>query len=270
MQTWSLSLKKCSMDRRSRKLLRRITAFAFVAVLSGVLISGTVFAATAPLSEVLLRDIRANHSNSFEKLLTHWEVKYGTDAYPALHKIATNSSNEDTERYIAVMGMAKLGGFASAPALTPFLKDASWMVRNATLRALTALKNPKTSPKILPLVNDRALVIRLEAVEALAALQPSGFEQAWVESIKNPANYHRGKAQWVPQKALSLLIRHLSAYRETRKHVALGLIGVAEHPLDPDLRPALVQAIERISGKRLDLNRPLSESLAQLRAQLKS
>jgi HEAT repeat protein len=213
--------------------------------------------------------MRANHSNSFESLLTHWEVKYGTDdAYPALSRIAETRSYEGTERYIAVMGMAKLGGSPAAPALTKYLKDPSWMVRNAALHALSALKNPKTSTSVLPLLKDPALVIRIAALEAADQLKPDGLADACLAALKDPNNYYRGKAQWIPQRALGVLTRNTPSDTAERKKISLALISAAKKPQDAAMEPILLLTLEKMSGKSLDKTKPLSIALAKLESQL--
>jgi HEAT repeat protein len=262
MQTLSPNLKKCSIA----KLLTWSSLIVFA-------YSSSAFADKAPtstahLADLLVHDIRANHSNSFQGLLTHWEVKYGTDAYPALARIAETRTYEGNERYIAVMGMAKLGGTPAAPALTKYLKDPSWMVRNAALHALSALKNPKTSTSVLPLLKDPALVIRIAALEAADQLKPEGLEDACLAALKDPHNYYHGKAQWMPQRALGVLTRNSPTDTAGRKKVSLALISAAKKPQDVAMEPILLLTLEKISGKSLDKTKPLSSALAQLESQL--
>jgi hypothetical protein len=285
MQTSSPNSKKCSKVNRRPALWSALRPFetesfhsllvplfiflSFSSVVSGLVagpLSTTAFAAKPPLSTVLLQEIRANHTNSFQNLLTHWEVAYGTDAYPALSQIAHDRTHADTERYIAIMGMAKIGGTRTAPTLTPFLSDPAWMVRNATLRALSALKNPETAGAVLPLLKDPALVIRMEALSAIETLKPAGFEQALADSLRDPANYHHGIAQWVPQKSLELLIHHQPQNKATRKQISLQLISLSEHPIDPNLRPRTILALEKVSGQKVDTRMSLDQALRTLKA----
>jgi hypothetical protein len=262
MQISSPNLKKCSIVR----------LLALSCLVWCRLFSPNAFAESAPpsaarLADIFIHDIRAHHSNSFESLLTHWEVQYGTDAYPALNRIAENRSYEGTERYIAVMGMAKLGGIPAAPALTKFLQDPSWIVRNAALHALSALKNPKTSTSVLPLLKDPALVIRIAALEAADQLKPEGLQDACLEALKDPSNYYRGKAQWIPQRALGVLSRN-TVDQAGRRKVSLALISAAKKPQDRAMEPILLLTLEKISGKSLDKSKPLALALDQLQRQL--
>jgi HEAT repeat protein len=271
MQIWSLNLKKCSIAEKAPLRPAPRTRFALVATLLITFFSVLPsYSEAPPLSDVLLRDMKALHSNSFQELLTRWEVRYGTDAYAALGTIARDRKHEDSERYIAVMGMAKIGGVPSAPQLTPFLKDPSWMVRNAGLQAISALKNPDTTPAVLPLLKDPALVIRVQAVDAIAKLKPEGYRQACIDAVKDSGNYYRGKAQWVPQKALTILRTNAPQDLNTRKNISLQLTSIARKPQDKAMQPLLLLTLERVSGLQLNRQKPLTQALAQLESQLKN
>ena len=200
MQTWLLNSKRCST-------VRGAALFAFCFALS--LIPSASFAS---ISNEIVQDIHRRNSASFDGLLSIWEKHYGTRAVPALLEVAKDRSLVDADRYVAIMGAAKIGGTGSAPLLTPLLKDASWMIRNGALRALAALGNPKTAQNVLPLLSDIALVVRLEAVQTVEKLKPRGASAALVAAVRAPENYHGGHAQWVPQRALAAL-RHLRSQK---------------------------------------------------------
>lgn len=151
-------------------------------------------------------DLAAHQDPSFEPLLKKWSQRFGPEAIPVLSQIIRDQTQKDEERYIALMGMAKLGGKAIAPELLPFLKDPSWMIRSGTLRALAVLGHPKTASAVLPLLKDPALVVRLEAVSAVEALRPKGAKEALIAVIKDPKNTFGGKqGKWVPERAREAL-----------------------------------------------------------------
>jgi HEAT repeat protein len=244
MQTWSVNLKKCSTAK----------TIAIAAFATGLLFCSHSQASqpdSASLASSLLSDIRHSKSNSFDPLLSDWELEYGTQAVPALLLVAKNKSASDSERYVAVMGVAKIGGKASAPLLSAFLKDACWMIRNGTLRALTALKHPETAKAVLPLLKDPALVVRLEAIQSVEKLHPEGTPQALLATIEASENYHHGKAQWVPQRALEAL-RHLEAQKEISQvetqETASRLSAILENPKDPALKPEIEATLRRFTS----------------------
>lgn len=157
------------------------------------------------LRPLLLKDLRFRQGTSFTRTLDRWAADYGSEAVRPLLDIARDKKIPEPQRYIAMMGATRLGGAAIAPSLTGFLKDSSWMLRSAALRALTILRDAGSSVAVLPLLQDKALVVRAEAVEAVRKLKPRGSAEALANCALHSANYHGGKAQWVPVYAIAAL-----------------------------------------------------------------
>jgi HEAT repeat protein len=240
MKTSLLSSKKC------------LTAKA-VAIL--IALSGSAFAANsriAPSQTALVQDINANKDADFESVLEHWTTQYGTLAAQPLLSIAKDRRNSDRQRYIAIMGAAKLGGPAVAEKLVPLLKDKIWLIRSATLKALAALKDPATANAVLPLLKDPALVVRVEAIETVKILKPEGSAQALVSVLQSQENYRFGKAQWAPQRALSaLVVLHDFS-------VVPYLRPLLDHQKDPELQRQTIFALQTLTGIDKDSKLALS------------
>jgi hypothetical protein len=241
--TWSPNLKKCSRD--SFALMPSLVTLAWATFF--ILYSIPAPTAETALVQNLKSDLQKRKGTSFGELVREWEGKYWTSAFHPLMQIASDPKNSDADRYVAVMGAAKLGGAESAPLFVPLLKDPSWMIRSAALRALTAFKLPQTADAVLPLISDSALVVRAEAVEAVKVLKPKGGVDALVSTLENPDNYHGGKAQWVPQKALSALVA-LQA-----KEAISKLVPILEYPesrKDPEILVQTLDTLDSLSGKQ--------------------
>ncbi len=196
------------------------------------------------LTPVLLNEMKANQSASFQSLLPNWENKYGNKALRPLFEIASNLKNEDSHRYIALMSATKMGGPATLPLLKKLLKDRSWMIRSGALRALTLLNSTDVTQEVLPLLRDPALVVRVEAIETLLVLRPKGVSDALLAVIHDRENYHGKKAQWVPQKAL-VALAHLNAKEVLPK--LQTLLHDPNHQNDPELLRQTRQTIESLS-----------------------
>jgi HEAT repeat protein len=150
------------------------------------------------------------------------------------------------------MGAARLGGPKVAPRIAPLLRDSSWMLRSGALRALAALGDASTGPQVLPLLKDPSLAVRLEAVAATRRLRPPGAAQALLGVLGSGDNYHGGKALWVPGRALAAL----TALHATE--AASSLRPLLDHMGDPDLLLETIDALERLTGRRLKPGAPLS------------
>ena len=187
-----------------------------IALMSGTLVMTQAHAATSPspLSQILRQDLKNRKVGSFSGTLASWETHYGARAFSPLLELASDTRLADPDRYVALMGAAKIGGTAAAPKFLPLLKDSSWMIRSGALRALSALHHAETSVAVLPLLHDSALVVRMEAIEAIDRLDPPGSHTALLSAIRDSSNYHGGRAQWVPQRALKSLVRRKELSRD--------------------------------------------------------
>ena len=96
MQTLSLNLKRC------------------LAVSWGVLLSGLALASIPgkPTSVDLKNDIASATPSkaSFDPLFRLWEKRYGSRVVPPLLEISRDAHASDPQRYIGIMGIARLGG----------------------------------------------------------------------------------------------------------------------------------------------------------------
>ncbi|OFZ56605.1 MAG: hypothetical protein A2428_05440 [Bdellovibrionales bacterium RIFOXYC1_FULL_54_43] len=253
MQISLQSSKKCLTADASAFYLIALATFLFCASAHGSVPKPR----GSSLQHLLQKEIRNRPSNNFDSLLKKWESTYSTAAVQPLLSIAADRKLSDPDRYIAVMGAAKLGGTATAVPIIPLLKDPSWMIRNAALRALTALRDPVTAPAILPLLRDPALVVRVEAVTAVETLRPLGATEALLETLQNRANYHGGKAQWVPQHALQALVK-LRA-----KNVAPKLAPLLNYDSDSKFQHLTINALETLTGENRAPGRPLAEKVRE-------
>ena len=253
MQIWSLNLKKCLTVKRSQALAWSCAAvFAMGA-------SHLVHADIPPSIASIKTDIRNElhlHHRGFDSLLAKWETEYGVRAVRPLLQIASDQRAEDQNRYVALMGAARIGGYSSAPLLTPYLKDKSWMMRSGALRAISILQNQEVSASVLPLLKDRALVVRVEAVDAVEKLKPAGSVPALLATLDDPMNYHGGRAQWVPGKAI-----HVLAAMNARELLP-RLKPILDRVSDPAFQKQAIAAVSLLTGKSIDQRKSLAQQIA--------
>ncbi|MBY0470722.1 hypothetical protein K2X30_06090 [bacterium] len=146
----------------------------------------------------------------FNSLLKKWEKTLRPSDIEMLRDLAQDKKLKDTDRYIAFMGMVRLGGKKSAAWVRPFLKDSSWMMRSAALQGVAILgpeaAKGETSQEVFNLATkDPALVIRSQALETVAALKIPGTARVLLQSLEDKKNYNAGKPVLIPQKAIRVL-----------------------------------------------------------------
>lgn len=218
-----------------------------------------------------LRALRQEKKTDFRALIERWDSVYGKASSPALRKIALDAKSPDTDRYIAILAHTRIQGIAPNSAakkesdslIENSLASKSWMVRSAALKSAEILGadavSPPTSRKILSLLEkDPALVIRTQAIETLMKLRPEGTADALVRAAmdsKNyrPANFRRGRADWVPQKALEAL-RKLRPAGYSAK-----LLPLLNEAKDGRIRAHALYTIEALEAKSLKKGRPFAE-----------
>ncbi|HTL11153.1 MAG TPA: hypothetical protein VL588_01615, partial [Bdellovibrionota bacterium] len=104
-----------------------------------------------------------------------------------------------------------------------------------------------------------------EAAGAVGILRPEGSVTALLEAIRDRQNYHHGKAQWVPQRALESLAA-VGVPRGSLPELAFLL----DRREDPDLQRATVSALDRLSGGSDRVPADLTERIRHWKTQLAS
>jgi len=242
--------------------LKKCLNLSLILLISSTLAQADINA--SKLKQKLIHDIEKSKSNSFSLLLKRWSKKYGGQSVSPLVEIVREKKLDEKKRYIALMGATKIGGKKVAPLIVPFLKDSSWMIRSGSLRALAILKNPSTARSVLPLLEDRSLVVRTEAVHAIESLRPAGAVDALIEAATHKRNFHGGKSQWLPKKALAALVQI-----GINKNKAPKLAPLLNYEKDKDLLQKTISVLKKITGNN-KIKGSLKEQVKQWKTALKS
>lgn len=162
-------------------------------------------AAPIPTPSRVAQEIQNWGEKDYNKLYDQWQKVENIS--PVLEKLSLDRSRPETTRYIAMMGLAKIGGADVLKVCQKNAADKSWMLRSGTLQLLPALKktNPnKTTEIVEKLAFDRALVVRHEALRTLKVLElPIAKEKdLLVKILLDPQNYHEGTPLWIPDETL--------------------------------------------------------------------
>lgn len=188
------NLKKCSV----------LNPFIFLCMLGSL---SSTAATTPSMSEIqaLIRKYSIQSRQGFQKAQEAIQNRYGKKAVSSLLKISKSTAQEDTHRYFAILTVSKLDPETGASLIRPFLNDRSWMIRSASLVSLTESKASITEKEWKKLLADPALVIRSQTVRSIAKVKPENSAGWLLKSLKDPAHFHGGKAQWVAYEIVRTL-----------------------------------------------------------------
>lgn len=215
------------------------------------------FAASATATIPVESQIERFQGSDFSPLLSQWEAMAPTP-FPSLLSIAKNPKKEETHRYIAIMGAARVAGAEVIPLLLPLLKDKSWFVRSAMIKVISQLGDAATSRDVLPLLTDPALVVRNEAIVCVRKHKPLGSEQAFLRVLKDKRNFHRGKALWAPILALEAL----REFGPAIKTQAPEILSLYQYRSDLALLKAAHETLVKLTGHTIQAKNPTLDKSA--------
>jgi HEAT repeat protein len=227
-------------------------------------------AGTVSIESILRKDLRAlrdEKRTDFRALVDRWDSVYGRASAPALRKIALDAKAPDSDRYVAILAHTRIQGPADLKSATKdsenlierSLQEKNWMLRSAGLKSAEILGARAMAPKVLTLLEkDPALVIRTQAIETLTKLRPEGLADALLKAAMDsrnyrPADFRKGRADWVPQKALDAL-RDLKPAGYSAK-----LLPLLNEAKDGRVRAHALHTIETLENKSLKKGRPFAE-----------
>ena len=264
----SPSSKKCSTARPVSLLTRFAATVALTITTVPAAYGGAPSQAgpalPAEISQAIHRASVAPVPASFEPALAELKTRYMANEPSCRCSIwPRDTSRPDPERYIALMGAARIGGRLSAHRITPFLKSPAWLLRSGALQALTDLRDPATGPATFAAAQrPRPRRPNRKAVAAIQALHPPGAAEALIQALGAGQNYSDGKALWVPGRALAA-IQVLKAV-----DYAPRLLPLLDHVSDPTLQIQTVATLEALTGRRLKPGTPLRERVRQWKHEL--
>ena len=263
------TLKKCSNLSRVLHAVAMISVFGMTSALAAIpkaSLNGKTTVEASIRND--LSAFRKEKQTDFQSLVQKWDRIYGNASAPSLLKIAEDSKAANADRYVALTAHTKIRGPHDAKELTALLDDRDWMVRSAALKSIEILGYMPAAPKVLAkLENDPALVIRVQTIETLMKLRPPELADALLKASmdgKNyrPANFRKGRADWVPQRALAAL-RELKPAGYSRR-----LLPLLNETNDGRIRAHALHTIEILESKSLKAGRPFPERAAAWTATL--
>lgn len=222
--------------------------FAFIAT--------TSHAANLPNSDEIKGKINQAlaKGSSLKNFYSSLGQQYGGNAIKPLMEIANDEKNSDETRWASIFGLARLAGKESIGILSKFMGNASWMLRDAALKAAAALNARELKSHIERRLKDEALIVRTTAVQTISHLKLKESAPRLVEALFDPNNFNKGKALWIHKHILNTLKEfHYTA-------AAPKLADLLQKTEDEKLQVQVVQALESLTGRSFP-NKPIQEQI---------
>jgi HEAT repeat protein len=180
--------------------------------------------------------------------------RYGGGALSPTLKLLADESERDEVRWASLFGVARIAGKKSYGLLKKYSHHKSWVLRDASLRAMAALEARELSSDIQNAAfNDPALVVRTTAVDVIGHLKLKSAAPGLVEALSDPKNYRRGKSLWITDHILGVL-------KEWRhKPAAPALVEILDKTKDTRLQAKVIASLEAIMEKKFDQKSPAEQ-----------
>ena len=197
--------------KRERSFIQELVCKPlFLLFLSTVFSMSTVWAkkvsdstktSKSKLEQILKRaQTKEKYDQEFKEILA-----LGDQTIPELIKHFKNPSNKWQSRWICAQVLGKMGGDESQEALMRGLKDKLFLIRLASVKALTPLQGKGIASALEKMLSDKAMVVRSEAALAIAQRGSTSSVEALTRELFESRNFHRGKSLWVREDILKAL-----------------------------------------------------------------
>ena len=168
----------------------------------------------------------------------------GPSGYKNLRAMMFNPKSKIEARWRSTMAVGRIGGSLSRPELEQATQADVWELRSAALIAVSRFDRDLAAKWSRTLLKDKALLVRMTAVETLDAIEDrQAVSELWTQ-LEDRQNFKGSQSLFIRRRIVEALAR-LEAPGSERRFVALL------DDRDQKLHPAAIEALERITKKKL-------------------
>lgn len=219
------------------------------------------------LSLTLSLSASASLTEADKDLSTHLLMKFSTpikkENFPALKQevfamggrsvsVLTQVMREEKypekNRWMATFLLAQLMGDKSAPYISRYSQHPNWLMRMASLKALTALKQKEQGQLFAKALKDDALLVRVQAMESIKTLNLTQYAPHVWATLYDKRNYYETK---VGSKRANIIKMAVSTVGDLKFEKAKpALFKMVNNPKYEDIFPEMDYALSKITGKK--------------------
>ncbi|EQC52383.1 HEAT repeat domain-containing protein [Bacteriovorax sp. DB6_IX] len=141
----------------------------------------------------LEKQFSRNLANKEMKKLKSHVLKMKGKSVPALINVMKNEKFPDKNRWMATFLLGQIMGKKSAPFISEFSKHPNWVMRMASLKTLTALKQDSYKSVYKRLLKDDSMIVRYQALESVKKLDLRDLSGNIWAMLYDKRNYHISK-----------------------------------------------------------------------------
>ncbi|MDA9793363.1 HEAT repeat domain-containing protein [Bacteriovoracaceae bacterium] len=104
------------------------------------------------------------------KKLKNTVLTQGNKSVPTLIKVMKSDNFPEHKRWTATFLLGRIMGDKAAPFIAKFAQHPNWMMRLASIKTLTAMKNKKYLKVYAAALKDKALIVRSQGLDTIKAL----------------------------------------------------------------------------------------------------
>ncbi len=173
----------------------------------------------------------------------------GGRSVPVLTEVMKNDKYPDKNRWMATFLLAQLMGDKSAPYISKYSQHPNWLLRMASLKALTALKQKEQGALFAKALKDDALLVRIQALESIKTLGLSEYAPHVWATLYDKRNYYESKGGSAKRgNIIKLAVSTVGDLKFQKARPAL--LKMVANPKYQDIFPEMDVALTKITGKR--------------------
>lgn len=227
-----------------------------ITILAALLISPTVCASvsTEQVKKVetssLEKKFRKNLSKKEMMVLRDEVLNMKGKSVSSLIKVMKDKSFPDKNRWMATFLLGQVMGKKSAPFISKFSTHPDWIMRMASLKTLSALKQAQYKDIYKKLLSDNSMLVRYQALETVKSLELSDLAPNVWAMLYDKKNYHISD-KTKGSKRTHIIKNVISTIGELKFEKAkVPLLSMMQKEKYKDIHVEIDQALQKLYNKK--------------------
>lgn len=183
------------------------------------------------------------------KKLKELTLTLGNKAVPTLIKVMKAEEFPEYKRWSATFLLGRIMGDKAAAFIAKFTKHPNWMMRLASLKTLTAMKNTTFLKVYADALEDKAFIVRSQALESVRTLKISKIAPSVWKMLYDKRNYtEAGEGVTKRNDIIRKIITTIGDLNF--KEAQTPLLKMASNKKFNDIFDELDYTLTKISGKK--------------------